>query len=62
MGILFILLLAAAIVLGVLGALLKGLLYLLIIGIVVFVLAIGLAWLRLSKRRSQAIHGRRSMR
>lgn len=59
---LFILLIVAAVVLGVLGVLLKGLFYLLIIGIVVFVLDIGISVLRLSKRRSHVRGGRRSLR
>lgn len=59
---LFVLALVAAVVLGVLGVLLKGLFYLLIIGIVVFVLDIGISALRLSKQRNLLRRGRRSLR
>jgi hypothetical protein len=47
---LFLLLVIAAIVLGVIGAVAKGLLYLLIIGVVVFVGAVLLAALRMRRR------------
>jgi uncharacterized BrkB/YihY/UPF0761 family membrane protein len=47
---LFLLLVIAAIVLGILGAVVKGLFYLLIIGIVVFVGALILASLRMRHR------------
>jgi hypothetical protein len=47
---LFLLLVIAAIALGIVGAVAKGLLYLLIIGIVVFVGALLLAALRMRRR------------
>ena len=47
---LFLLLVIAAIALGIVGAVAKGLLYLLIIGIVVFVGAMLLAALRMRRR------------
>jgi Na+/melibiose symporter-like transporter len=47
---LFLLLVIAAIVLGIVGAVAKGLLYLLIIGIVVFAGALLLAALRMRRR------------
>jgi hypothetical protein len=47
---LFLLLLIAAIVLGIVGVVVKGVLYLLIIGIVVFLGAIVLAALRMRRR------------
>ena len=47
---LFLLLVIAAIVLGIVGVVAKGLLYLLIIGIVVFVAALILAALRMRRR------------
>ena len=47
---LFLLLVIAAIVLGIVGVVAKGLLYLLIIGIVVFVAALILAALRIRRR------------
>jgi hypothetical protein len=47
---LFLLLVIAAIALGIVGAIAKGLLYLLIIGIVVFVGALLLATLRMRRR------------
>ena len=50
MIVLFLLLIFAAIALGVVGAIAKGLLYLLIIGIVVFVGALLLASLRMRRR------------
>jgi hypothetical protein len=46
----FLLLVIAAIVLGIVGAVAKGLLYLLIIGIVVFLGALVLAALRMRRR------------
>jgi hypothetical protein len=47
---LFLLLVIAAIALGIVGAVAKGLLYLLIIGIVVFIGALVLAALRMRRR------------
>jgi multisubunit Na+/H+ antiporter MnhC subunit len=47
---LFLLLVIAAIVLGIVGVVAKGLLYLLIIGIAVFVCAVALAALRMRRR------------
>jgi hypothetical protein len=47
---LFLLLVIAAIVLGIVGVVAKGLLYLLIIGIVVFVIALVLAGLLMRRR------------
>jgi hypothetical protein len=47
---LFLLLVIAAIVLGIVGVVAKGLLYLLIIGIVVFVVALVLAGLLMRRR------------
>ena len=47
---LFLLLVIAAVVLGIFGAVVKGLLYLLIIGIVVFLGALLLATLRMRRR------------
>jgi hypothetical protein len=47
---LFLLLVIAAIVLGIVGVVAKGLLFLLIIGIVVFVGALALAALRMRRR------------
>jgi hypothetical protein len=47
---LFLLLVIAAIVLGIVGVVAKGLLYLLIIGIVVFLAALTLAALRMRRR------------
>lgn len=47
---LFLLLVIAAIVLGIFGAVVKGLLYLLIIGIAVFLGALLLATLRMRRR------------
>jgi hypothetical protein len=47
---LFLLLVIAAIALGIVGVVAKGLLYLLIIGIVVFLGALGLAALRMRRR------------
>jgi hypothetical protein len=47
---LFLLLIIAAIVLGIVGVVAKGLLYLLIIGIVVFLGALTLAALRMRRR------------
>lgn len=47
---LFLLLVIAAVVLGIFGAVVKGLLYLLIIGIVVFVGALLLAAFRMRRR------------
>jgi membrane protein implicated in regulation of membrane protease activity len=47
---LFLLLVIAAIVLGIVGVVAKGLLYLLIIGIAVFVVALILAALRMRRR------------
>jgi hypothetical protein len=47
----FFLLIIAAIALGIIGAVIKGLLYLLIIGIVVFLLAFILLGTRLRRRR-----------
>jgi hypothetical protein len=52
---LFLLLIIAAIVLGILGAVLKGLLYLLIIGIVVFVGALILAALGMRHRTGRRL-------
>jgi hypothetical protein len=54
---LFLLLVIAAIVLGIVGVVAKGLLYLLIIGIVVFVVALVLAGL-LMRRRPRKQPGR----
>ena len=54
---LFLLLVIAAIVLGIVGVVAKGLLYLLIIGIAVFLAALILAALRMRRRP-----GRRSAR
>jgi hypothetical protein len=50
---LFLLLVIAAIVLGIFGVVVKGLLYLLIIGIVVFIGALLLAALRMRRRPSR---------
>jgi uncharacterized BrkB/YihY/UPF0761 family membrane protein len=50
MIVLFLLLVIAAVVLGIVGAVVKGLLYLLIIGIVVFLGALLLAALRMRHR------------
>jgi hypothetical protein len=47
---LFLLLVLAAIALGIVGAVVKGLLYLMVIGIVVFVGALLLASLRMRRR------------
>jgi hypothetical protein len=47
---LFLLLIIAAIALGIVGVVIKGLIYLLIIGIVVFVGALALAALRMRRR------------
>jgi hypothetical protein len=47
---LFLLLVIAAIALGIVGVVIKGLIYLLIIGIVVFVGALALAALRMRRR------------
>jgi uncharacterized membrane protein YgdD (TMEM256/DUF423 family) len=47
---LFLLLVIAAIALGIVGVVVKGLIYLLIIGIVVFVGALALAALRMRRR------------
>jgi hypothetical protein len=47
---LFLLLVIAAIVLGIVGMVAKGLLYLLVIGIVVFLAALTLAALRMRRR------------
>jgi len=47
--VLFLLLIIAAIALGILGAVIKGLLYLLIIGIAVFLLAFVLLGMRLRR-------------
>jgi hypothetical protein len=47
---LFLLLVIAAIALGIVGALVKGLLYLLVIGVVIFLGAILLAALRMRRR------------
>ena len=47
---LFLLLVIAAIALGIVGVVAKGLLYLLIIGIVVFLAALALAALRMRRR------------
>ena len=47
---LFLLLVIAAIVLGIVGVVAKGLLYLLIIGIVVFIAALTMAALRMRRR------------
>jgi hypothetical protein len=52
---LFLLLVIAAIVLGILGAVLKGLLYLLIIGIAVFAGALILATLGMRHRRGRRL-------
>ncbi len=52
--VLFFLLIIAAIALGILGAVIKGLLYLLIIGIVVFLLAFVLLGMRLRRPRRPA--------
>ena len=49
MIVLFLLLIVAGIALGIVGAIVKGLLYLLIIGIVVFVVAILLGALRMRR-------------
>jgi hypothetical protein len=49
----FLLLVIAAIVLGIVGVVAKGLLYLLIIGIVVFLGALTLAALRMRRRPGQ---------
>ena len=46
----FLLLVIAAIVLGIVGVVAKGLLYLLIIGIVVFIAALTMAALRMRRR------------
>jgi hypothetical protein len=51
--VIFLLLLIIAIVLGFLGVLLKGLFYLLIIGVVVFLADLVLSGLRLGRRRGQ---------
>jgi len=50
---LFLLLVIAAIVLGIVGVAAKGLLYLLIIGIAVFLVALILAALRMRRRPSR---------
>jgi len=50
MIVLFLLLVIAAVALGIVGAVVKGLLYLLIIGIVVFLGALILASLRMRRR------------
>jgi len=50
---LFLLLVIAAIALGIVGIIVKGLLYLLIIGIVVFLGALLLASLRMRRRSGQ---------
>jgi hypothetical protein len=47
---LFLLLVIAAIVLGIVGVVAKGLLYLLIIGVAVFLVALTLAALRMRRR------------
>ena len=52
--VLFLLLIIAAIALGIIGAVIKGLLYLLIIGIVVFLLAFVLLGTRVRGRRRPA--------
>lgn len=62
MAALFVLLLIAAVALGFLGVLLKGLFWLLIIGIVVFVIDVGVSTYRLGRRRKLRIRGRRSLR
>lgn len=52
--VLVLLLIIAALVLGILGAVVEGLLYLLVIGVVVFVLALvaaGVQWRRRSHRQ-----------
>ena len=49
--ILFLLLIIAAIALGIIGAVIKGLLYLLVIGVVVFLLAFVLLGTRLRRPR-----------
>jgi hypothetical protein len=49
--VLFLLLIIAAIALGIIGAVVKGLLYLLIIGIVVFLVAFVLLGMRVRHRR-----------
>jgi hypothetical protein len=56
MIVLFLLLVIAAIALGIAGAVAKGLLYLLIIGIVVFVGALVLAALRIRRRPAKRQH------
>jgi hypothetical protein len=59
---LFALLLVAAVVLGFLGVLLKGLFWLLVIGIVVFVIDLGVTAFRLGRHRRLRLRGRRSLR
>jgi hypothetical protein len=53
MIVLFLLLVIAAIALGIMGAVVQGLFYLLIIGVVVFLGALALASLRMRRGRSQ---------
>lgn len=53
--VLILLLIIAAMVLGILGAVIKGLLYLLIIGIGVFVIAVVIGGVMLSHRRHRQI-------
>jgi membrane protein implicated in regulation of membrane protease activity len=52
--ILFLLLIIAAIALGIIGAVVKGLLYLLIIGIIVFLASFILLGARMRRRRRPA--------
>jgi hypothetical protein len=52
--VLFLLLVIAAIALGIVGAVIKGLLYLLIIGVVVFLCAFVVLGLRMRVRRRPA--------
>jgi hypothetical protein len=55
--VLFLLLIIAAIALGIVGAVAKGLFYLLIIGIVVFLVNLFLFGLRLGHRRAKSHFG-----
>ncbi len=52
--ILFLLLIIAAVALGIIGAVIKGLLYLLIIGIIVFLVSFIFLGTRMRKRRRPA--------
>lgn len=53
--VLFLLLIIAAVALGIVGAVIKGLLYLLIIGVVIFLCAFILLGVRLRPRRHRPV-------